>query len=162
MMIYLSKMLDQFVKLASKTQLYNQIEALKPQLAAAAQKVYDAWDASDEEYGDWQVGAGGICHLIADAMLGVIYDNIPDIKATTISSTYEVHVYVIAGRTTVNEDGETEEDYYSVDIRPYNYETGGGYNWKKIPDVTFTPDMVEIDWAEPLELDENGDIKEIY
>jgi len=24
-----------------------------------------------------------------------------------------------------------------VDIPPYTYETGGGYNWKKIPDVTF-------------------------
>ena len=151
-----------FYRLASKTDLLQQLEALRPKLAQVAQKVYDEWDASDEVNGDWQVGTGGICHLIADAMLGVIYDNIPDIVATTISSSYEVHVFCVVGRTTANEEGDKEEDYYSIDIRPHVYETGGGYSWKKIPDVIFTPDCVEIEWAEPLELDENGDIKEIY
>jgi hypothetical protein len=155
-------MAEKFLKLAtSKTPLMQQLEAVKPQLAAAAQKIYDVWDASGED-GDWQVGSGGICHLIADAMVGVLADNIPDLNMTTISSSYEVHVFVVAGRTTVDEDGEKEEEYYSIDIRPHVYETGGGYDWKKIPDVVFTPDDIEIDWAEPLELDENGDVREIY
>jgi hypothetical protein len=161
-MNYIVKLADRFLKLANKSELYRQIDALKPQLAAAAQEVYDAWDASDEENGDWQVGTGGICHLIADKMLDVLTSNISGLTATTISSTHEVHVYVVAGKTNVDEDGEKEEEYYGIDIRPYNYETGGGYSWKKIPDVLFTPDMVQVDWVEPLELDENGDITEIY
>jgi hypothetical protein len=161
-MNYLFKQTQIFYRFASKSDLLSKLESLKPQLAAVAQKVYDEWDASDEVNGDWQVGTGGICHLIADAMLGVLYDAIPDIVATTISSSYEVHVFCVAGKTSINEDGEKEEEYYSIDIRPHVYETGGGYDWKKIPDVVFTSDCIEIDWAEPLELDDNGDIKDIY
>jgi hypothetical protein len=44
---------------------------------------------------------------------------------------------------------QTEDGIYSVDISPYAYERGGGYTWKKIPDVKFTPDDVEIDMISP-------------
>lgn len=160
----LFKQIDRFYKLATGTPLLNQLKALRPQFAAAAQEVYDEWDASDEVDGDWQVGQGGICHLIADKILDVVASNIPDLNMTTISSSHEVHVYVVAGRTTIIDPEPppvTEDEYYSIDIRPYIYETGGGYNWKKIPDVVFTPDDITIDWAEPLELDEDGNIREM-
>jgi len=154
--------IDRFYKLATGTPLLKQLEALRPQFAAAAQAVYDEWDASDEIDGDAEVGQGGICHLIADKILDVVASNLPDLNMTTISSSHEVHVYVVVGETTVNDEGDKDEDYYLIDIRPHVYETGGGYTWKKIPDVAFTPDDITIDWAEALELDEDGNIREIY
>ena len=160
----LFKKIDRFFKLATKTDLFDKLHALRPQLAVAAQKVYDDWDASDEVDGDWQVGSGGICHLIADAMLDVMARALPDLNMTTVSSSHEVHVYTIVGITKQpeNEDDDKEEEYYIVDIRPYLYETGGGYSWQKIPDIEFTPDFITIESCDPLELDENGDVKEIY
>lgn len=160
----LSRQAEYFRKLciaSNITDLKQQLIALKPKLCIAAQKVYDEWDASNEVDGDWQVGFGGICHLIADQMVDVIYDNIPNIIVTTISSNHEVHVFVVAGRTTVDANDEKLEEYYSIDIHPHVYERGSGYSWSKINDVVFEPDDIQIDWAEPLELDENGDIKEI-
>lgn len=99
----------------------------KKKLADAAQKIYDAWDVGEDECGDWQVGFGGICHLIADAMCDVLDDK--NIQCSTVSSTSEVHVYVV---------GKFKEGVYTIDIDPYTYETGGGYNWKKIPDIELT------------------------
>ena len=40
--------------------LLSQINSLKPQMAKAAQAVYDSWE-QDEEHGDVEVGFGGIC-----------------------------------------------------------------------------------------------------
>jgi hypothetical protein len=37
------------------------------------------------------------------------------------------------------------EGVFVVDINPYDYETGGGYTWKKRPDIVFTPDFVTAD-----------------
>ena len=103
---------------------------MRKKLAKAAQRVYDAWQIDEEGY-DWQVGAGGICHLIADAMLDVLSKY--DVWAVSQSCSHEVHVNVIA---------QFREGIYVVDINPYNYETGGGYTWKKRPDIEFTPDFV--------------------
>lgn len=108
-------------------------DALRPALAAAAQRVYDAWDASDVD-GDWQVGFGGICHLIADALIEVLWG--AGIEATTVSSSHEVHVYVVA---------RTADGVFLVDIPHGLYETGGGYNWTKIPEVTFDASDVVVD-----------------
>lgn len=75
------------------------------------------------------VGYGGVCHLIADEMVNLLYEN--DIDCTTISSDYAVHVYVVC---------KLEEGVFKVDI-PYSlYETGGGYTWKKIENVSFNED----------------------
>ena len=104
---------------------------MRTQLAAAAQRVYDDWQVDEEGY-DWQVGVGGICHLIADAMTDVL--STYGVWAVSQScSVGEVHVNVIA---------QFREGVFVVDINPYNYETGGGYTWKKRPDITFTPDFV--------------------
>ena len=54
-----------------KETLLNANHPMRTQLAAAAQRVYDDWQVDAEGY-DWQVGAGGICHLIAEAMQDVL------------------------------------------------------------------------------------------
>jgi hypothetical protein len=33
---------------------------------------------------------------------------------------------------------------YDIDIPPEEYETGGGYTWRKIPNVKFTPQQVIV------------------
>ena len=103
---------------------------MRAQLAAAAQRVYDDWQV-DAEGLDWQVGSGGICHLIADVMQDVLSKY--GVWSQSQSCSYEVHVNVLA---------QFREGIYVIDINPYDYETGGGYSWKKRPDIEFTPDFV--------------------
>lgn len=110
----------------------KEIIKLKNDFVEAAQKVYDNWN-QDDEYDD--LNGGGICHLIADKIVDVLYDKFNNIQATTVSSSHEVHVYVVVA---------VEEGIYLIDI-PYSiYERGGGYSWKKIPDVKFDKDDIII------------------
>lgn len=110
----------------------KEIEKLKPKFAKAAQKVYDEWEVDEDGY-DAEVGVGGICHLIADAIL----EEIPgDFEAVSISSDHEVHVWVAL---------LAEEGIYQIDIPHGLYETGGGYNWTKIPDVQFESSDIIIE-----------------
>jgi GNAT superfamily N-acetyltransferase len=127
---------------ATTPTLASKLKALRPQLAAAAQKEYDEWDASDEEYGDGEVGFGGICHLIADAMADVITQHIPEAGVQSFSHHDEVHVSLSVWDETQEESERVE--LFDVDIPPRIYETGGGYTWKKIPDVIFEADDVTI------------------
>jgi hypothetical protein len=110
------------------------IKTLKQELAKAAQKVYDEWE-QDENYLDPILGSGGICQDIAEAMCDVLNNN--DIECVSVSQEIgEQHVYVVA---------KTEDGIFNVDIPPYLYETGGGYNWKKIPNVEFDESYITID-----------------
>lgn len=43
-----------------------------------------------------------------------------------------------------DKDYYREKELYNIDISPYHYEKGGGYNWKKIKDVEFSSNMVSI------------------
>ena len=97
-------------------------------ILSAAQRIYDDWDESDRD----TYAGGGICHIIADAICDVMW-NI-GIECTTVSCSYEQHVYVAV---------KVEEGVYTIDI-PYSiYETGGGFNWQKLPDIKFdTGDVV--------------------
>lgn len=105
------------------------LQSLRPDFAAAAQSEYDQWDQSGE-YGDPTLGFGGICQDIAGAMADVIY-NKTDFEASTVSAAIgEQHVFVIV---------QTPDGVYEVDIPPHIYESGGGYNWQKLPDVKFEP-----------------------
>lgn len=111
--------------------LMRKIESLKPSLCRAAQDVYDAWDEHEDVY-----FGGGICHLIADAMAESLDDH--GVDALTLSqSVGEVHVFVVA----YDEDAKTA---CLVDISPYTYERGSGYNWSKVEGVTFGPDDIYI------------------
>jgi len=97
-------------------------------ILAAAQRIYDEWDESDRD----TYAGGGICHIIADAICDVMWDI--GIECTTVSCSYEQHVYVAV---------KVGEGVYTIDI-PYSiYETGGGFNWQKKPDIKFdTGDVV--------------------
>lgn len=101
-----------------------QAQSLTPELLAAAQRQYDAWDESDVD----TYAGGGICHLIADDLAQVLSRK--GIEASSVSSSHEQHVYVAL---------QVAEGVYTLDIPWPVYERGGGYNWTKLPSVTFEP-----------------------
>jgi hypothetical protein len=115
----------------------NSIEELTDtvlgEMAAAAQVEYDGWIQDERGYNE-ELGSGGICHLIADKMLDVLYKHKIE-NVQTVSSTHEQHVYLV---------GKFKEGVYTIDIHYSNYETGGGFNWKKIPNVVFDKDYIYI------------------
>lgn len=113
------------------------LKALRTRFAQVAQKEYDNWCQDEDGHCEWN-GYGGICHLIADAMADAMSE--AGIVCSTVSSFHEVHVYCVA---------QVVEGIYEVDIRPYVYETGGGYTWKKIPDVVFEPSDITIQLLDP-------------
>ena len=116
----------------SRQTIPPELQRLVPEFLRVAQEVYDAWELDEDGY-DWQVGGGGICHLIADEIAGVVSQVAR--TCTTVSATDEVHVYTVAALDqTLNPN---DSGVWLIDIRPYVYETGGGYSWKKIPDVSF-------------------------
>jgi hypothetical protein len=116
------------------------LEDLRADFAVAAQRAYDAWDvSSDPEDGDWQVGFGGICHLVADELASVAMR--VGFEATTVSAQVgDQHVWAVV---------QTPDGVYEVDIPPHVYETGSGYQWKKIPGIRFGADHVVINRLDP-------------
>jgi len=123
------------------------LRSLAPELAVAAGKVYHEWaqvDGWDEELGE-----GGICDRIADAMAGVLGDNGFDNVLTMPAQVGENHVFVMA----LAEDGA-----WMVDIPPWHYEAGSAFTWRKRDDVTFDSGCVTLDKLEgpmsPAEFDE--------
>jgi hypothetical protein len=118
----------------SNVDLEQRIKILVPQMVTKSQSVYDAWDQDEDGIDVW-LGCGGICQDIADGICDVLTMN--GIDCTSVSAQVgEQHVWAIA-----YEGSEA----FDLDIHPGNYETGGGYNWKKIPGVVFTTDMVSIE-----------------
>jgi GNAT superfamily N-acetyltransferase len=106
---------------------------LRPQMAAAAQKVYDEWVPNDEGEDD-TFGGGGICDQISEAIQGVIVSNM-EADIAEGGQDGDDHAWTIA---------YSQTETYSVDIHPYVYERGGGYSWTKVPGVRFDADDVEI------------------
>lgn len=131
----------------SKVRVPAEIKRLIPSLLKAAQTEYDAWEQDAEGY-DEELGEGGICHLIADAHASVLTDE--RIDCTTVSSTHEVHVYTVA---------VLPSGVWLVDIRPHVYERGGGYSWKKLPNVRFRASDLTIEQlsADPEDFSEYTD-----
>lgn len=110
------------------------LETLKPELAKAAQKAYDEWDQDENGYCH-TYGDGGICQDIAFNFIDDVFQKY-DIESTNVlQTTGEVHVYCVV----MLDDG-----VFRVDIDPFRYETGGGYTWKKIKDIVFEPEDIEI------------------
>ena len=114
--------------------LYNKLMQLRPQFAAAAQKVYDEWDQNNEGIDD-TLGSGGICQDIAEAIANVVSFSTNYNASTIEAQCGEQHVWAVVYNKT---------EAYHVDIHYGVYETGGGYNWKKKPDVKFDANMIEI------------------
>lgn len=102
-------------------------------MVKAAQEQYDDW-RQDHDGQDDELGRGGICHLIADDLIDVLYRHKIE-NVQSVCSNYEQHVYVV---------GQFKEGIYEIDI-PYDvYETGGGFTWKKIPNVQFSRNDIVI------------------
>lgn len=107
---------------------------IKTNITKAAQTVYDNW-VPDLENGDDEWNGGGICHEIAEAIVGVIDKH--GIEATSMQqSVGENHTFVVF---------KTNNGIFSLDIPPNVYEIGSGYKWTKKPNVTFTNDDIFID-----------------
>ena len=121
-----------------------------PKIVAAAQQVYDAWAQDDEGY-DEELGSGGICHLIAEDICGVLSEHGLDCGSVN-AQVGENHVWVVTKIGEVGEDGEPDRldaGVWMIDIPPSVYESGGEYNWRKIPGVTFDPSDVVVSRESP-------------
>ncbi len=113
----------------SQSNLYQQLVALRTRMIQVVQKVYDEWEQGEE------CDNGGICDEIAREISSVISQSIPDANITEGGHDGDDHAWTIV---------YDEDESYGVDIPPDVYETGGGYCWKKIPDVKFQIDDVAI------------------
>jgi hypothetical protein len=113
--------------------LIEELLAVRNQIASAAQEVYDAWD-QDEDGIDIEVGGGGICDEVQSAISDVIASNIEcDIEDGGWEGDDHANLIISRGN-----------ERYLVDIPARVYETGGGMNWRKIPDVNITTDDIII------------------
>jgi hypothetical protein len=120
--------------------LRAQLGELRPQMAAAAQAVYDNWgqdDGLDEEFGE-----GGICDRVAEALWGVIDNGSPDVEIRDGGWEGDDHAYLIVQRG---------RKAFVVDIPPGVYETGGGYSWRKRKGVRFDADDIVIEETDAVE-----------
>jgi hypothetical protein len=115
--------------------LRRKLEALRPYFARAAQKVVDAWE-QNEDGEDEELGEGGVCDRVADALGTVIAATIPNVELTDGGHEGDDHAFVI-----VYSDAEA----FSVDIPPGVYEVGGGYRWKKRAGAHIGPEDIAID-----------------
>lgn len=113
----------------STSRLYQQLLALRPAIAQAAQAVYNEWEQEDE------CDVGGICDEIERAISSLISMRIRNASTTDGGQAGDDHAWTIVYNRT---------ESYGVDIPPNVYETGGGYCWKKIPNVIIQPNHVEI------------------
>lgn len=129
----------------NRTPTHEELLKLRPLLAKAAQEEYDEWQPDPEE-GDPECGFGGICDRIADRLSDVINEHFPDVDVIEGGQPGDDHAYNIY---------RIGGEHFGVDIHPNVYETGGGYNWKKIPDVQFQPEDVDVWEHEPIEEDED-------
>lgn len=129
----------------------NELKALTREIAKAAQSVYDDWGMTENGIMvcRFEEGSGGICHLIADEIITLLSEK--GFDCATLSHDSMVHVSTLV---------KTAEGLAEVDINPYRYETGGGYNWEKIPDVSFEPEdvVVQIINKDPDSFDQFIDI----
>lgn len=108
--------------------LATHLDSLRPEIVKAAQEAIDGW--SIDELGD-----GGICDEVSQAIAGVIALNIEDVEIEDGGHEGDDHAWVIA---------TLGDETYGIDIPHHLYETGGGYSWKKIEGVIIEPDDVEI------------------
>ncbi len=114
--------------------LKESLEALRSEIAKAAQEVLDSWHQDEEGY-DEQFGGGGACDAI-NAEIQRIVGSVDGVEVVDGGHDGDDHAW-----TVVYDDKEA----FAVDIPPGVYETGGGYSWTKIEGATVSPDDVVIE-----------------
>lgn len=120
--------------LAANTSPIRRLQALRPALARAAQKVYDGWEV--EEDGDDDYGGGGICDDVANALGEVVNRALDDVTIVDGGQDGDDHAFIVV---------LTDTEAVAVDIPPDVYERGGGYSWEKIEGVRFDAGDVVLD-----------------
>lgn len=121
-------------KISKWIPLQEKLEQLKPEMVRVAQEIYDGWD-QDGDGVDIEYGCGGICDQISNAIGDLIVGAIDNSDSIPGGQDGDDHAWVIA---------KVGNEAFGVDIPPGFYETGSGYCWKKIPDVIFIEDMIDI------------------
>lgn len=114
-------------RFARKSELSSKLDSLRPEIAKAAQLVYD------ECVGDPEMEGHGICDSVSSAIGDVLTSH--GIDHTDGGHDGDDHAYRIA---------YDKHSAHVVDIPPDVYEHGGGYNWTIHKDVQFHPNHVEI------------------
>ena len=113
--------------------LVAQLSNLKPDMAMAIQEVLNDWQPNEEGW-DEELGYGGACDLISDAISDVIARKI-DVEFHEGGHEGDCHAYIVV------DDGR---DAAAVDLPPHIYEVGSGYSWEKIPDVKIESDDITV------------------
>lgn len=133
----LIKILEEIVNetVSDNSKMYDELLSIRADLILAAQKIYNDWEQDEEGY-DEMYGSGGICDDIADAMCGIVSEK-TDYGCFSLYNEYDCHTSIFVY------DSENKT-IYNVDIPPYVYESGGGYDWKKLKDVRFKIQHVSI------------------
>lgn len=116
--------------------LFQKLNELRSDLAQAAQLVIDEWSQNEEGF-DEDLGNGGICDLVSQAMADVIVGSMADVEIVDGGHDGDDHAWLIV---------VDANEAVGVDIPPGVYETGGGYSWKKIEDVEIEPTDVVL-WS---------------
>lgn len=144
---------EYFYEQNSNNTLYDTLINLREDLILVSQKVYDEWNQNEHGYDEYY-GSGGICDDIADAMCHNVINLKTNYGCFHIYNEYDCHtsIYVYDLAT---------KQIYNVDIPPYIYESGTGYNWKKIKNVSFNVnhiDIIEVEWDNYF--DNDGNLKD--
>lgn len=121
--------------------LLSAIDAARPEIAKAAQAVYDSW-AQDAGGMDEELGSGGICDEVAEAIASVF--SMKGYDTTSGGQDGDDHAYTIV---------YDQNKAYAVDIPCQVYEIGGGYSWKKRPGVMIQASDVAVWEVERKDLD---------
>ena len=118
--------------------LYQQLIALRPRMAFAAQKVYNSWEQNEEGI-DEELGGGGICDQVSQAIADVIVSSIRNADTAEGGQEGDDHSWLVV---------YNQQEAYGVDIPCHIYERGGGYSWQKLKGVHFSPNDISI-WEVP-------------
>lgn len=123
------------------------LRKLRLQSAAAAQAEYDAWQQDDEGC-DEELGCGGICDRISQAIGAVIAGELAGVTVLDGGQDGDDHAFLLVF---AQEGPYVDPQAYIVDILPGVYETGCGYSWRKRESVVLAADDVVVEPIGPVE-----------
>lgn len=118
----------------SEPTLTSKLKLLRPKIVDAVQKVLDEWK-QDEQGFDELYGYGGACDDVAIVIQEVLDQE--NIRSMAGGHEGDDHLWIIAFSVSTKEA-------VGIDIPAGVYECGGGYSWKKKPNVVLSPEDVVL------------------